>query len=41
MLEERTTKDIVDIYQKDKKPKKKTFFDELWEKDHPQEALEL
>ena len=41
-LEDRKTKEIIDIYQKDKKPsKKKTFFDELWERDHPQEAMEL
>jgi len=30
------------MYEESKSTKKKkTFFDELWEKDHPQEAKEL
>ena len=48
-IEQRQTDDIVKLYQKKdsqhtkvvSKKKKKSFFEELWEKDHPQEAAEL
>lgn len=43
--EEANSNDIVEMYQKkDKSPhvkKKKTLFDELWERDHPEEASEM
>ena len=45
-IEEERTQDIVNLYQ-DKKEKdaiikkEKTLFDELWEKEHPEEAKKI